>query len=102
MSIFAGTEGFLDDMPVKEVPRFETGSWPSSATSKPELRAALDREKKMTDQIATDLKAALDGVQGQALPYQRQHGRAGVSAGPESDQHRERSGSPPVGDPARN
>ncbi len=59
MSIYAGTEGFLDDIPVKEVPRFETAFLTFIRDSKPQLRAALDREKKMTDQIATDVKAAL-------------------------------------------
>ena len=59
MSIFAGTEGFLDDIPVREVPRFEKEFLTFIRDTKPEIRAALDREKKMTDKIAADLKAAL-------------------------------------------
>ena len=59
MSIYAGTEGFLDDIPVRDVPRFETAFLAFIRDRKPEIRAALDREKKMTDAIATDLKAAL-------------------------------------------
>ena len=59
MSIFAGTEGFLDDIPVKEVPRFETAFLEFIRDIKPELRATLDRGKKLTDQVAADLKAAL-------------------------------------------
>jgi F-type H+-transporting ATPase subunit alpha len=59
MSIFAGTEGYLDDIPVREVPRFEKDLLTFIHEHKQELRAGLDRERKMTDQIAADLKAAL-------------------------------------------
>jgi F-type H+-transporting ATPase subunit alpha len=59
MSIFAGSEGFLDDIPVREVPKFERAFLSFIRDQKPEIRAALDRQKKLTDQIAADLKAAL-------------------------------------------
>jgi len=59
MSIFAGSEGFLDDIPVREVPKFEKALLSFIRDQKPEIRAALDRQKKLTDQIAADLKAAL-------------------------------------------
>ncbi|HKM53232.1 MAG TPA: F0F1 ATP synthase subunit alpha [Isosphaeraceae bacterium] len=59
MSIFAGSEGFLDDIPVRDVPKFEKAFLAFIRDVKPEVRAALDREKKMTDAIAKDLKAAL-------------------------------------------
>src|SRR5208283_4728977 len=59
MSIFAGSEGFLDDIPVREVPKFEKAFLKFIHDQKPDLRAALDRQKKLTDQIAADLKAAL-------------------------------------------
>ena len=59
MSIFAGSEGFLDDIPVREVPKFEKAFLSFIRDQKPEIRAALDRQKKLTDQIAADLKAAL-------------------------------------------
>jgi F-type H+-transporting ATPase subunit alpha len=59
MSIYAGTEGFLDDIPVREVPNFEKAFLTYIRDIKPQVRAALDREKKMTDKIAADIKAAL-------------------------------------------
>jgi F-type H+-transporting ATPase subunit alpha len=59
MSIYAGTEGFLDDIPVRDVPRFEKEFLAFIRDVRPEIRAALDRDKKMTDAIAKDLKAAL-------------------------------------------
>src|SRR5271157_2895700 len=59
MSIFAGSEGFLDDIPVREVPKFEKAFLSFIRDQKPEIHAALDRQKKLTDQIAADLKGAL-------------------------------------------
>jgi F-type H+-transporting ATPase subunit alpha len=59
MSIYAGTTGALDDIPVREVQRFEKEFLEFVAMQRPDLRAALDKEKKMTDAITADLKAAL-------------------------------------------
>jgi F-type H+-transporting ATPase subunit alpha len=59
MSIFSGTEGFLDDVPVRDVPRFEKAFLAFMREVKAPIREALGREKKMTDKIAADLKAAL-------------------------------------------
>ncbi len=59
MSLFAGTEGYLDDVPVRAVPKWESDFLAFIRERKPQLRAALDREKKMTDQIQADLRAAI-------------------------------------------
>jgi F-type H+-transporting ATPase subunit alpha len=59
MSIFAGTEGYLDDIPIRDVPKFEKAFLTFLHEHKPQLRASLDREKKMSDQMGADLKAAL-------------------------------------------
>jgi F-type H+-transporting ATPase subunit alpha len=59
MSIFAGSEGFLDDVPVKDVSRWETEFHEYIRDKKPKIREALRSEKKMTDAIAADLKAAI-------------------------------------------
>jgi F-type H+-transporting ATPase subunit alpha len=73
MSIFAGTEGFLDDVPIRDVPRFEKAFLAFIREFKPQIRAALDREKKMTDAIAADLKAALS-------EFKTKHFKSGVAA----------------------
>ena len=78
MSIFAGTEGFLDDVPVREVPRVREGVPDFIRDAEPEIRAALDREKKMTDKIAEDLKAALTEFK---TKHFRAAGRLGGRAG---------------------
>jgi F-type H+-transporting ATPase subunit alpha len=59
MSIYAGTEGYLDNIPVKDVPRWETEFLEYMRSVKTDVWNALDREKKMTEKIVTDLKAAI-------------------------------------------
>jgi F-type H+-transporting ATPase subunit alpha len=59
MSIYAGSEGYLDDVPVKEVSRWEREFITFMRERKPAVRGALEREKKLTDKILADLKAAL-------------------------------------------
>jgi len=59
MSIFAGTQGFLDDVPIRDVPRWEAAFLTFIRERKPELRAALERDKKMTDKIESDLTGAI-------------------------------------------
>jgi F-type H+-transporting ATPase subunit alpha len=59
MSIYAGAEGYLDEVPVKEVSRWESEFLTFVRDQKPKLREALTRDKKLTDPILADLKAAL-------------------------------------------
>ena len=59
MSIFAGAEGYLDEVPVKDVQRWEREFLAFMREQKPQVRDALKREKKLTDPILADLKAAL-------------------------------------------
>src|SRR5262245_7472928 len=60
MSIFAGTEGFLDDVPVREVSRFEAEflKWVRDHPSR--VRDRLESSNKMSDDIANDLRTALN------------------------------------------
>ena len=59
MSIFAGSEGYMDDVPVKEVGRFEEQFLEYMRTVKADLRNRMLKEKKLSDPIVADLKAAL-------------------------------------------
>ena len=59
MSIFAGSEGYLDDVPVREVQKWEAEFLAFMRDHKASVRDALAREKKLTDAILNDLKAAL-------------------------------------------
>lgn len=59
IAIFAGNEGFLDDLPLNAVVRFRTELLDSLRASKPEIINAINTEKKLTDEIETNLKAAI-------------------------------------------
>jgi F-type H+-transporting ATPase subunit alpha len=59
MSLFAGIEGYLDDVPVKSVPKWESDFLNFMRERKPEIRGALERERKMSDKIEADLRAAI-------------------------------------------
>ena len=60
MSIYAGTQGHLDDVPRADVPRWETSFLDfHHASGSPTLRAALEREQKMTAKIEADLTGAI-------------------------------------------
>jgi F-type H+-transporting ATPase subunit alpha len=59
MSIYAGSEGYLDDVPVKEVQRWEAEFLTFMREQKASVRDRLAREKKLSDAILADLKAAL-------------------------------------------
>jgi F-type H+-transporting ATPase subunit alpha len=59
MSLFAGIEGYLDDVPIRSVSKWESDFLEFIRVRKPEIKAALERDKKMTDKIAADLRAAI-------------------------------------------
>jgi F-type H+-transporting ATPase subunit alpha len=59
MSIYAGSEGYLDDVPVKEIQKFEQEFLRFVHEQRSELPELLAREKKMTDAVVEKLKAAL-------------------------------------------
>src|SRR5512135_2563486 len=59
MSIYAGSEGYLDDVPVREVQKWETEFLAFARDHKSGVRARLVKEKKLTDDILKDLKAVL-------------------------------------------
>jgi F-type H+-transporting ATPase subunit alpha len=59
LSIYAGTQGHLDDVPRTDVSRWEAAFLTFIKERKPELRAELEREKKMTGKIESDLTAAI-------------------------------------------
>ena len=59
ISIFAGNEGFLDDLPLDSVVRFRTEMLSSIRASKPEIIETINKEKKLTDETETAMKEAI-------------------------------------------
>ena len=59
IAIFAGNQGFLDDLPLDAVVRFRTEMLASIRASKPEIIETIKTEKKLTDATETALKEAI-------------------------------------------
>jgi F-type H+/Na+-transporting ATPase subunit alpha len=58
-SIFAGTQGFLDSVPVTDVVRYEAAMLSFLRSEKPEILKAIRDSKELKDDTAKDLKDAL-------------------------------------------
>lgn len=56
LSIHAGTRGFLDDLPLPRVREFEKGLLQHYRDEYPEVRADLEKNRKMTDEMDAKLK----------------------------------------------
>ena len=68
MSICAGAHGYLDDIPVSDVVRFRGEFLDFIHASKPEIVEALEKAQKFTDEIETDLNAAIEAFKLQFSP----------------------------------
>ncbi len=78
MSIYAGGEGYLDEVPVKDVSRWEKEFLEYMKTQKADVRNLLLKEKKFTDTVLTGLKAALADFK---LVYRPTAPKASVAVG---------------------
>ncbi|HEU4433038.1 MAG TPA: F0F1 ATP synthase subunit alpha [Pyrinomonadaceae bacterium] len=58
--IWAATNGYVDDVAVEDVRRFELGLLKFVENSNPGLLAAIAEKKSLTDEIKADLKQALE------------------------------------------
>jgi F-type H+-transporting ATPase subunit alpha len=59
LSIYAGTQGYLDDVPRSDVSRWETAFLHFIHERKHDLYATLERERKLTDSTESALKSAI-------------------------------------------
>src|SRR6185437_16038152 len=57
--IFAGGNGFLDDVPVEDIRRFEAELYQFLDNSKPEVLQAIREKRELNDEIKQQLKNAL-------------------------------------------
>ena len=65
IAIFAGNQGYLDDIPVDQVVRFRTEILQNLRSSAPQIFAELEKESKFTDKIEADAKAAIERFKSQ-------------------------------------
>ena len=68
MSIYAGAHGYLDDIQVSAVVRFRGEFLDFIHASEPEIVEALEKAQKFTDEIETDLNAAIEAFKLQFSP----------------------------------
>lgn len=59
MSLYAATKGYIDDIPVHDVTRFEKELLAYLAANGPEIGESIRSEKKITDETETLLKKAI-------------------------------------------
>jgi F-type H+-transporting ATPase subunit alpha len=57
--IFAGTQGYLDDIPVEAVKAFEEGFLRYIKTERPELRQEIREKKELTDELKQKIVDAI-------------------------------------------
>jgi F-type H+/Na+-transporting ATPase subunit alpha len=63
--LFAGTNGFLDKVPVKHVFEWQDQFLAYMREQKPEVRAKLVREKKVSKDLEAELRQAIADFQPQ-------------------------------------
>jgi len=68
MSIYAGSEGYLDQVPIKEVSRWEEQFLTFMKERKSDVRNLLVKERKLSDAVVSGLKAALAEFKNQYRP----------------------------------
>ena len=68
IAIYAGNQGYLDDLPLDDVVRFRTELLDSVRAKNAGIIDAINTEKKLTDQIETDLNAAISSFKAAFAP----------------------------------
>ena len=57
--LYAGAKGFLDDLPISAMAKYEAGVYPFMESRHPEIFAGLDEKRAITDEIDQMLNKAL-------------------------------------------
>ncbi|HEV2855590.1 MAG TPA: F0F1 ATP synthase subunit alpha [Thermoanaerobaculia bacterium] len=71
ISIFAGTRGFLDDVPVREVARFEAAMLKHFRDEYPEILDELDRTRDLSNELADKIGQVIRDFKSQAQSQSR-------------------------------
>jgi F-type H+-transporting ATPase subunit alpha len=66
MVVYAGTQGFLDDVPVNRVQEFQNAFLAYVDSSAPQVRQNLGEKRELTKDIEDQLKQALNDFKSKA------------------------------------
>jgi F-type H+-transporting ATPase subunit alpha len=68
VAIFAGTNGYLDDLPVEAVRKFEKELYAYFDNERPDILQEIREKKKLDDELKEKLKKALDDFKSKFVP----------------------------------
>jgi len=68
MAIFAGTKGYLDDLPVEKIQEFREGFLGFVSSGYPDLGKAIATEKVLSDEVAELLGQVIEDFKAQYVP----------------------------------
>ena len=68
IAIYAGNQGYLDDLPLDDVVRFRSELLDYIHASKADIVTRINDEKKLTDEIESDLNAAIEAFKASFAP----------------------------------
>ncbi|MHB8717297.1 MAG: F0F1 ATP synthase subunit alpha [Candidatus Dormibacteria bacterium] len=60
ISLFAGTRGYIDDVPTDRVREFESGLLRFIASDHADIESAIAEKQQITDEVETELRAAIE------------------------------------------
>ena len=78
--LFAGTNGFVDDIPVEQVSEFEKDLLRYLSDNHPDIEQAITKEKAISDQTDKALRAAIDEFKKQSPLTQKEARKDGAKA----------------------
>ncbi len=68
VAIFAGTNGYLDDLPVEAVRKFEKELYAYLDSERPDILKEIKEKKKLDDDLKEKIKKALDDFKSKFVP----------------------------------
>jgi F-type H+-transporting ATPase subunit alpha len=89
--IYAGTNGFLDDMKVEEIRAFEDGLYPYLDSAQSALLKDIVSKKSLDDDLKGRIKAALDEYKANFLSAHRDAALKESSVKPLSDEEKKKA-----------
>jgi F-type H+/Na+-transporting ATPase subunit alpha len=101
LSIYAVTNGYLDDVPVEDAKRFEVELLEYLGSRHPDIAEHIREEGTLPEEVEDTLKAALDDFKKQFQPSEEQPGTKAKAEGGPIDRLREDVGWERVGEQVR-